>query len=279
MPGTRENRRIGRDRPPMKNPGTIRRILARLMTKVDDKKDPPFDPSGEIIFGEKADRPKVVPTKLPVEYWIDPLDAENLGDSNDHTLRCSFCGKAHHQVTNLIAGPSVHICDSCIDMCGDIILQESSNRVIIKVKTRANSMFDDALYDSISSLVAEKYPEFDFQYETRTFDRSSLGEDLDSNVAIFSMAKIYSAGYGSDQPIAEAEYNRIKEELAEAISSLSVITQKFLHESERNRSITNQLTVLKGEYLDYLRKHRAMTEPISDLRAVLFLDISGSTLR
>ncbi|HLU00483.1 MAG TPA: ATP-dependent Clp protease ATP-binding subunit ClpX [Burkholderiaceae bacterium] len=50
---------------------------------------------------------------------------EKKGSSDDKTLHCSFCGKNQHEVRKLIAGPSVFICDECIDLCNDIILEES----------------------------------------------------------------------------------------------------------------------------------------------------------
>jgi len=39
-------------------------------------------------------------------------------------LYCSFCGKSQHEVRKLIAGPSVFICDECVDLCNDIITEE-----------------------------------------------------------------------------------------------------------------------------------------------------------
>ena len=39
-------------------------------------------------------------------------------------LKCSFCGKAQNQVVKLIAGPGVYICDKCIDLCNQIIVEE-----------------------------------------------------------------------------------------------------------------------------------------------------------
>ena len=39
-------------------------------------------------------------------------------------LKCSFCGKTQHQVTKIIAGPGVYICDECVDLCNDIIEEE-----------------------------------------------------------------------------------------------------------------------------------------------------------
>jgi ATP-dependent Clp protease ATP-binding subunit ClpX len=43
---------------------------------------------------------------------------------NDKLLYCSFCGKSQHEVRKLIAGPSVFICDECVDLCNDIIREE-----------------------------------------------------------------------------------------------------------------------------------------------------------
>ena len=39
-------------------------------------------------------------------------------------LKCSFCGKAQNQVVKLIAGPGVYICDECIDLCNQIMVEE-----------------------------------------------------------------------------------------------------------------------------------------------------------
>jgi len=46
--------------------------------------------------------------------------------SSEKLLYCSFCGKSQHEVRKLIAGPSVFICDECIDLCNDIIRDESA---------------------------------------------------------------------------------------------------------------------------------------------------------
>ncbi len=48
------------------------------------------------------------------------------GDTNDNTkvLYCSFCGKSQHEVRKLIAGPSVFVCDECVELCNDIIREE-----------------------------------------------------------------------------------------------------------------------------------------------------------
>lgn len=45
-------------------------------------------------------------------------------DDNGKLLYCSFCGKSQHEVRKLIAGPSVFICDECVELCNDIIREE-----------------------------------------------------------------------------------------------------------------------------------------------------------
>lgn len=46
------------------------------------------------------------------------------GEDKSKLLYCSFCGKSQHEVRKLIAGPSVFICDECVDLCNDIIREE-----------------------------------------------------------------------------------------------------------------------------------------------------------
>jgi ATP-dependent Clp protease ATP-binding subunit ClpX len=51
---------------------------------------------------------------------------DKKSSSGEKLLYCSFCGKSQHEVKKLIAGPSVFICDECIDLCNDIIRDEVS---------------------------------------------------------------------------------------------------------------------------------------------------------
>jgi ATP-dependent Clp protease ATP-binding subunit ClpX len=58
------------------------------------------------------------------------VDETRGGDDKGKLLYCSFCGKSQNEVRKLIAGPSVFVCDECVDLCNDIIreeVQESSN--------------------------------------------------------------------------------------------------------------------------------------------------------
>ena len=49
-------------------------------------------------------------------------------NSGDKLLYCSFCGKSQHEVRKLIAGPSVFVCDECVELCNDIIREELEDR-------------------------------------------------------------------------------------------------------------------------------------------------------
>src|SRR5690554_455536 len=54
----------------------------------------------------------------------------NKGKSGSYgTLHCNFCGKSQKEVKKLIAGPGVYICDECIELCNDIIYEDSVKSV------------------------------------------------------------------------------------------------------------------------------------------------------
>ena len=52
-----------------------------------------------------------------------------MNKETKNTLYCSFCGKSQHEVRKLIAGPTVFICDECVELCMDIIKEESKNNI------------------------------------------------------------------------------------------------------------------------------------------------------
>tara|TARA_R110002110_G_scaffold14698_1_gene67624 strand:+ start:41038 stop:42330 length:1293 start_codon:yes stop_codon:yes gene_type:complete len=71
------------------------------------------------------------------------------GDDGGKLLYCSFCGKSQHEVRKLIAGPSVFICDECVDLCNDIIREEvqesgkESNQDHLPVPHEINAILDE----------------------------------------------------------------------------------------------------------------------------------------
>ena len=69
------------------------------------------------------------------------------GDSKN-TLYCSFCGKSQHEVRKLIAGPTVFICDECVELCMDIIREENKTNVVksrdgVPTPMEINEVLDD----------------------------------------------------------------------------------------------------------------------------------------
>jgi ATP-dependent Clp protease ATP-binding subunit ClpX len=64
------------------------------------------------------------------------MSDEKRGKDDGKLLYCSFCGKSQHEVRKLIAGPSVFICDECVELCNDIIreeMQEASAKAASKL--------------------------------------------------------------------------------------------------------------------------------------------------
>ena len=55
---------------------------------------------------------------------------QGKGSDGDRLLYCSFCGKSQHEVRKLIAGPSVFICDECVELCNDIIREEIQEKSV-----------------------------------------------------------------------------------------------------------------------------------------------------
>ena len=73
-------------------------------------------------------------------------------DDGNKLLYCSFCGKSQHEVRKLIAGPSVFICDECVDLCNDIIREEvreneeGKQSESLPVPQEINAILDEYVY-------------------------------------------------------------------------------------------------------------------------------------
>ena len=57
---------------------------------------------------------------------------KSTNENSKNTLYCSFCGKSQHEVKKLIAGPTVFICDECVELCMDIIKEENKSHVLTR---------------------------------------------------------------------------------------------------------------------------------------------------
>ena len=74
------------------------------------------------------------------------------GKGDGKLLYCSFCGKSQHEVRKLIAGPSVFICDECVDLCNDIITEELQDKAEsesehLPIPKEINQFLDDYVID------------------------------------------------------------------------------------------------------------------------------------
>ncbi len=76
------------------------------------------------------------------------MSSKNSGSDSKNTLYCSFCGKSQHEVRKLIAGPTVFICDECVELCMDIIREEHKTSLVksgdgVPVPQDINLVLDD----------------------------------------------------------------------------------------------------------------------------------------
>jgi len=83
-------------------------------------------------------------------------DKEGSSKSDGKLLYCSFCGKSQHEVRKLIAGPSVFICDECVDLCNDIITEElqdkdESKTESLPIPKEINDFLDDYVIDQTAA--------------------------------------------------------------------------------------------------------------------------------
>ena len=114
------------------------------------------------------------------------VDSKNNSKS---TLFCSFCGKSQHEVRKLIAGPTVFICDECVELCMDIIREE--NKVISSPKTN-NVETPKELYKLLNDYVigqddAKKILSVAVHNHYKRIDNVSLNNDVElskSNVLL-----------------------------------------------------------------------------------------------
>jgi hypothetical protein len=77
----------------------------------------------------------VLSAKLTAEDVTIPAEPQAAAQSTARSYSCSFCGKSQHEVSKLIAGPGVFICDKCVGMC-DYFLTESDPNALAKQITR-----------------------------------------------------------------------------------------------------------------------------------------------
>jgi class 3 adenylate cyclase len=184
------------------------------------------------------------------------------------TLYCSFCAKSQHEVKKLIAGPATFICDECVALCEDIIWEESGARVRIQIRVPAGVEWDDTLNDALARVIDERLPNLDLRYECRTQKAGEIPGVSGHSLAIYSFEPDTN-----DYDTIKA----IKEELTRSLQELSVTKTRFLHESTKRAKVEDELSELKNEYLDVLRRAYAESFKGADteIRVVMFLDVSG----
>ena len=88
----------------------------------------------------------------------------------DGALHCSFCGKSQYEVTKLIAGPSVFICDGCVDLCDGIVLEGEIGKLLEKARAKRPDAHPlDVALDAFAAFSNERLKQC----------REGIGKDLE----------------------------------------------------------------------------------------------------
>lgn len=112
------------------------------------------------------------------------------GDDGGKLLYCSFCGKSQHEVRKLIAGPSVFICDECVDLCNDIIreeiqetsTQESSDR--LPTPQEIKDTLDEYVIGQVRAKIALSVAVYNHYKRLRFQDKKAAVELGKSNILL-----------------------------------------------------------------------------------------------
>ena len=95
-------------------------------------------------------------------------DKQGKGGDGDRLLYCSFCGKSQPEVRKLIAGPSVFICDECVDLCNDIIREEIQEKSTGSTGTKLPSPREiNQILDDLVGLLAPRFMEVVGEFNVR----------------------------------------------------------------------------------------------------------------
>lgn len=78
-------------------------------------------------------------------------DSDKTDNNENNTLYCSFCGKSQHEVRKLIAGPTVFICNECVELCLDIIREE--NKALLSVDGEGGVPKPQSIFDVLEDYV------------------------------------------------------------------------------------------------------------------------------
>ena len=112
----------------------------------------------------------------------------------DTPLRCSFCGKTQDEVKKIIAGPTVYICDECIELCNDIITEEYeredyyASRALVPKPKEIKAHLDDYVIGQerakkiLSVAVHNHYKRIDSRSGHDDVELRVLGQHLESGV-------------------------------------------------------------------------------------------------
>jgi class 3 adenylate cyclase len=191
------------------------------------------------------------------------------------TLHCSFCGKSQHDVRKLIAGPNVFICNECVDLCLDIVVEDTPPKdpqqvggfLRYHVKVKFDRPFDARernLLPALLQSIQSAYP--GTSISLRSFNTSDKGGVL----AIY---------FDSPIRMPALEIKTLQAEIENLSRSLKIVQEKYLAEKgERERFETMYHDLVETVFplmLKQLRSQGRLADRNIKTMLIMFADIVG----
>jgi class 3 adenylate cyclase len=196
-------------------------------------------------------------------------------DGSNATLYCSFCGKSQHEIRKLIAGPTVFICNECVDLCMDIVIEDGrgnepeqvSGQLRYQLKVKFDRPFDakeTSLLPAIVNSIQAAYP--GATVSMKSFNVTAKGGVL----------SIY---FDSPIRISTQDIKALEAEVENLSRSLKIVQEKYLAEKgERERFETLYRELMETVFpllIAQLRSQGRLVDRNIKTMLIMFADIVG----
>ncbi len=197
----------------------------------------------------------------------------------DELLYCAFCGKTQHEVKNLIAGPTVYICDECVDLCYDIVVEEGAKKsagtkVDKFVRYTLAVRFDRPFAPEETTLIPAIIQTIEAAYPGCRISISSFvtrGEAEGGSLLLLH--------FDSPVLISESKISKLENEIEDLARQLKIAQERYLVEkAERERFEVEYKQLVEDVFpiiVTELRKQGRIGALNTKTLLILFADIVG----
>jgi class 3 adenylate cyclase len=188
------------------------------------------------------------------------------------TLYCSFCGKSQHEVRKLIAGPTVFICDECIEICGDIVFESGISKRQKGEETLYGASVTVFFRDSFTNVEVSLLPAFINSIQ-------ALIPTCSVSLLTFAKRDSYESLQFLVESRSEDDLEGLKSRIEELTNKLRILQQQFFAEKINKEKAEQRLSEMMSDVYPILLS-RLKTEISGELGSfktllIIFLDLVG----